>query len=124
MLQATRPISAADDATGWFEGDCSGTTFHIAFAGASPGEYLALRLNSGTPLAAPLFEGAGWLDVQGNRCLGADKCEAATRAKIWLNQTKGTKRIFGKYSVNFGGEHLEGQFRVKYRRRNPPAICE
>jgi hypothetical protein len=125
MLQAGHSISlAADDAKGWFEEDCSGTTFQIAtFAGASQGEYLVLRLSS-SHLAAPLFEGAGWLDVQAKRCLGADKCEATAQAKIWLNQTKGTKRISGKYAIDLSGEHLEGQFTVKYRRRNPPAICE
>ncbi|MFZ0417892.1 MAG: hypothetical protein WAM04_07290 [Candidatus Sulfotelmatobacter sp.] len=126
VLQASHSISAADNAKGWFEGDCSGSTFRIAkLAGASPGEYLVLRLNSGSPLPTPLFEGAGWLDVQGKRCLGADKCEAGTQAKIWLNEMKGrTKRISGRYTIDFSGQHLEGQFRVKYRRRNPPDICE
>jgi len=127
VLQAGHPISAAaDNAKGWFEGDCSGSTFRIAkFAGAAPGQYLVLRLNSGSQLPTPLFEGAGWLDVQGKRCLGVDSCEAATQAKIWLNETKGSiKRISGRYTIDFGGQHLEGQFRVKYRRKNPPAICE
>jgi hypothetical protein len=125
MLQASHSISAGDDAKGWFEGDCGGTTFHITkFGGAPSGQELILRLSSGSPLPTPLFEGAGWLDVQGKRCIGSDKCEAGTQAKIWLNQTKGTKRISGKYTVNFSGQHLEGQFRVKYRQKKPPAMCE
>jgi hypothetical protein len=125
MLQGSHSISAAADAKGWFEEDCSGATFQIAkFAGASPGQYLVLRLASGSPLAASLFEGAGWLDVEGKRCSGVGKCEAGTQAKIWLSKTKGSKRISGKYTVNFDGRSLEGQFRVKYRRKNPPAICE
>lgn len=127
MLQAGHSISAAaDDAKGWFEGDCGGATFNIAkFAGASPGQYLVLRFSSGSHLPIPLFEGAGWLPVQGKRCLGADRCEAGAGAKIWLNQTKGTKRISGKYTVDFGGQHLEGPFVVKYRRhKGPPYICE
>jgi hypothetical protein len=126
MLPAIYSISAAaDDAKGWFEGDCTGATFQIAkFAGASPGQYLDLRFNS-SHLAIELFEGEGWLPVQGKRCLTGDKCEAATEAKIWLNPTKGTKRISGKYTVDFSGEHLEGQFLVKYRRHKGPAyICE
>jgi hypothetical protein len=41
MLQAGHSISAADDARGWFEEDCSGTTFQLAkFATATPGQYL------------------------------------------------------------------------------------
>jgi hypothetical protein len=126
VLQASHSISAAADSKGWFEEDCSGTTFQIAkFAGASPGQYLVLRLSSGTLLATSLFEGAGWLNVEGKRCSGVDKCEDATQAKIWLSETKGsTKRVLGKYAAEFGGQHVEGQFRVKYRRKNPPAICE
>jgi hypothetical protein len=127
MIQASHSISAAaDDAKGWFEEDCSGTTFKIAkVVGASPAQYLVFRLSSGTPLAARLFEGAGWLNVAGKRCSGVGKCEDDTQAKIWLNETKGNaKRILGKYAAELGGQHLEGQFRVKYRRKNPPAICE
>ncbi|MFZ0951307.1 MAG: hypothetical protein WAN17_03510 [Candidatus Sulfotelmatobacter sp.] len=38
MLQAGHSVSAADDAEGWFEEDCSGTTFHVTkFGGASSG---------------------------------------------------------------------------------------
>jgi hypothetical protein len=127
MLLAGHSIAvAADSAKGWFEEDCSGTTFQITkFATASPSQYLVLRLSSGTPLATSLFEGAGWLNVQGKRCSGVGKCEDAAQAKIWLNETKGsTKRVSGKYEAEFSGEHLEGRFRVKYRRKNPPAICE
>ncbi|HTA48145.1 MAG TPA: hypothetical protein VK930_01730 [Verrucomicrobiae bacterium] len=124
MLHASHSFMAADDAKGWFEGDCGGTTFQIEkFASASPVQNLVLRLTS--QLAAPLFEGAGWLDVQAKRCSGVGKCEDATQAKIWLNETKGrSKRISGKYTVDFGSQHFEGRFRVKYRRKNPPAICE
>ncbi|MGA8213277.1 MAG: hypothetical protein WB799_06770 [Candidatus Sulfotelmatobacter sp.] len=127
MLPAIYSISAsADDAKGWFEGDCTGATFQISkFAGASPGQYLVLRFDGASHLAIQLFEGEGWLKVQGKRCLSADQCEAASEAKIWLNPTKGAKRISGKYTVDFSGQHLEGQFLVKYRRHKGPAyICE
>jgi hypothetical protein len=128
MLQAGHSISAAaDDTQGWFEEDCSGATFHLdKFAGASPGQYLILRLNSGSHLPTPLFEGAGWLEVHGKRCFDVDRCEAATQATIWLNQTKGsTKRISGRYTVNFSGQHLEGRFVLKHRRhKGSPFICE
>jgi hypothetical protein len=126
VLQATYSISAPDDAKGWFEGDCNGATFQIAkFTGASPSQYLVLRFDGASHLAIQLFEGEGWLKVQGKRCLSADSCEAATEAKIWLKPTKGPKRISGKYTVNFSGEHLEGSFMVKYRQhQGPPYICE
>jgi hypothetical protein len=126
MLQATHSISSADDAKGWFEGDCTGAEFQIRkFAGASPGQYLALRFNGASHLAIQLFEGEGWLPVQGKRCLSADNCEAATEAKIWLNPTKGTKHMSGKYTADFSGQHLGGQFVLKYRRHKGPAyICE
>jgi hypothetical protein len=126
-LQAAQSISvAADGVKGWFEEDCSGAAIHLdKFKGAPQGQYLVLRFNSGSPLPIYLFEGAGWLDVHGKRCSGLGKCEDATQAKIWLNETKGsTKRILGKYVAEFGDQHLEGQFRVKPRRKNPPAICE
>jgi hypothetical protein len=42
LLQAGHSIASADDdAKGWFEEDCSGTTFQLAkFATATPGQYL------------------------------------------------------------------------------------
>lgn len=70
MLQASHSISAADGGKGWFEGDCSGTTFHIGkFGGASPGQELVFRLSSGSPIPTPMFEGAGWLAGRSGQAL-------------------------------------------------------
>jgi hypothetical protein len=58
-----------------------------------------------------------WEHVHSERCSSAAKCEAATHARIWLD--KGNvkfKRVSGKYDVDFGGQHLEGTFLVKYRK--------
>ena len=51
-------------------------------------------------------------------CLSAGKGETATSARIWLDKYEpGDKRTSGKYGVNFGGEHLEGTFHLKYRKQ-------
>jgi hypothetical protein len=33
------------------------------------------------------------------------------------------RKVSGKYAVDFDGQHLEGQFVVKYRKHNPPLMC-
>ena len=59
------------------------------------------------------------------RCSVDGKCEDATNAKIWLNKGQGKiKRISGRYTVDFGGQHIEGQFVVNYRKHQNPLICE
>ena len=65
-----------------------------------------------------------WL-ARGKRCSSNGKCEDATKAKIWLNETKGRiKRVSDRYSVEFADQHLEGQFVVKYSDMKPPSRCE
>jgi hypothetical protein len=57
-----------------------------------------------------------WEDVYAERCTSAGKCEVATHARIWLDKGRPTdKSISGKYEVDFGEQHLRGNFLVKYR---------
>jgi len=64
-----------------------------------------------------------WEDVSAERCFSTGKCEAATHARIWLDKGDAKdKHVSGKYDVDFGGQHLEGKFLVKYRKQD--WICE
>ena len=127
MIQASPSASAAADAKGWVEEDCMGSTFHLTeINGVSINQEINLRLNCGTriDLALCTTEPGPWV-VQAKRCSGDGKCEEATEAKIWLNKGKGKiKRVSGRYTVDFSGQHLEGQFVVKYRKNKKPYICE
>ena len=113
---------------GWVEEDCSGATFHIIKTNVSAGQELVLRLHTaGVPLGAYLqgVQGDDWLVAQGKRCSNVGKCEEASLTKIRLNVMKGSmKHVSGGYALDFGGQHLEGQFVVKYQKHNPPPICE
>jgi hypothetical protein len=127
MVQAIPSASFAGDAKGWIEEDCFGSIFHLTkIDGISISREIILRLNcgSGIPLALCMTE-ADPYEVQGKRCSGDSKCEEATKAKVWLNEGNGrTKRISGRYTVDFSGQHLEGQFMVNHRKHKKPLICE
>jgi hypothetical protein len=127
-VQAIPLASFAADARGWVEEDCIGSIFHLAKIDGIPiTQEIILRLNncgSGIPLALCMTE-ANPYEVQGKRCSGAGKCEEATQAKVWLNKGNGRiRRISGRYTVDFSGQHLEGQFMVNYRKHKKPFICE
>jgi hypothetical protein len=113
---------------GWVEEDCSGATFHIIKTNASADQELVLRLSTaGVPLGAYLqgVQSDDWLVAQGRLCSSVGKCEEASRAKIRLNVMKGSmKHVSGEYALDFGSQHLGGQFVVKYQKHNPPPICE
>jgi hypothetical protein len=119
-------ICYAGDARGWFQEDCSGAALHITkFAGNVAGEELVLRWSSGSPLPFQLLEGYGWVDVNGKLCSWDGKCQEASTAKVSLqNRTGSAKRISGKYAIDFAGQHLAGEFVVKFRRQKHVAICE
>ena len=129
LISCTAPsLLFATGSKGWVEEDCSGATFHIIKANASAGQELVLRLHTaGVPLGAYLqgIQGDDWLVAQGKRCSNVGKCEEASLTKIRLNVMKGSmKHVSGGYALDFGGQHLEGQFVVKYQKHNPPPICE
>jgi hypothetical protein len=44
---------------------------------------------------------------------------------MWLDKTGlEDKRVSGKYEMDFGAQHLSGEFMVKYRKAKPMWICE
>jgi hypothetical protein len=127
MVQAIQSASFAADAKGWVEEYCMGSIFHLTkIDEISVSQEIILRLDCGShiPLALCMTEADPW-DVQGKRCSGDGKCGEATQAKVWLNKGNGRiRRISGRYTVDFSGRHLEGQFMVNYRKHKKPFICE
>jgi hypothetical protein len=126
MLRACPLTLFAADANGWYEQDCEFTTFHITKVDSSPaGHVLVLVLRA--PLNSLRYlTGNDWYDVLGKQCSGVGNCEYPTHSKIRLiKATGGGRRVLGSYSVDFfNGNHLEGQFVVKYREPKTMLICE
>ncbi len=120
-FQVGHSISSAQQAKGWFEEDCRGASFHIGrIAGLSGDQEPSLWMERKFPLSGYL---EGWWPAL--VCFGPGKCDDGIQAKIWFKEEKKSlKRLFGKYTVDFGGQHLEGSFRAKYRNNKDPGICE
>jgi hypothetical protein len=117
-------LLAAQNASGWFSPHCDGASFYLSKVGGLPsGQKLNLNMRHyGLPWWNYRPQEV-WEDVSAERCFAARKCEAATRARIWLDKGDAKdKRVSGKYDVDFGGQHLEGKFLVKYRKQD--WICE
>lgn len=118
-------LLAGQPASGRFSPHCDGASFYLSKAdGLSPKQNLILNIRH---YALPWFvyrPQEMWEDVHAERCDSEGKCESATHSRIWLDKgNPGDKRVSGKYEVDFGTQHLEGQFLTKYRRdRN--WICE
>jgi len=119
-------LLAAKNASGWFTPHCDGASFYLSNVDGLPSEQ-KLNLNM-RHYALPWWNYRPqevWEDVHAERCLSARKCEAATHARIWLDKgDPNDKRVSGKYAVEFGGQHLEGRFLVKYRKEKTAWICE
>jgi hypothetical protein len=126
-LQSFPSISlAAKAASGWFSPHCDGASFYLSKINGLPSEW-QLILNT-RHFALPWWNYRPqevWEDVFAKRCFSAGKCEAATHARIWLDKGKpNDKHVSGKYDVDFGGQHLEGKFLVKYRKEKTLWLCE
>ncbi len=127
VLLAGSAIMLAADAKGWYDVCCDATEFHFSqLPENAAGKELRVRLSTGTrlPLDAMPDEwlGAHW-KVTGRRCDSAGNCEEAIKADFKMERV--TKRhVSGRYLADFNGQHLEGQFTVKYRQRHPLCICE
>src|SRR5438552_9797306 len=125
LLQVSPSMSlAAHNASGLFSPLCDGALFYLSKVdGLPPGQKLNLRMYHH---ALPWWNYRPqevWEDVYAERCLSPGKCETATHARIWLDKgDPKDKRVSGKYEVDFGGQHLEGKFLVKYRKQD--SICE
>jgi hypothetical protein len=124
LLLSSSAFFAAGDRD-WFETDCDGATFHFRTLDAtSGGQKFVFRLSLGNLHFIPELMGGNWLDAKGKRCSADGKCEEASQARIWLNRTKGYKHISGRYELDLGGQHIQGQFAAKYRKHKPMLICE
>jgi hypothetical protein len=109
---------AASNASGRFSPHCDGASFYLSQVdGLSGAQKLILNM-SHYALSWWIYRPQEvWEDVHAARCTSAGQCEAATHARIWLDKGKpDDKRVSGKYEVDFGGQHLEGKFLVKYRK--------
>jgi hypothetical protein len=125
-LQVSPSLLPAAHTQGWVEEACGYQEFHMTnVVGLPVGQELVLRVrDTPFPLAVRTMV-ASWWQARGQRCSSDGKCEDATQAEIWLNETKGRiKKVSGRYSVDFADQHLEGQFVVKYRDMKPPPRCE
>ncbi len=85
-----------------------------------------MRLSTGlyVPLAGLVGDwlGTHW-QVIGRQCDRTGNCEEAIKSDLQLQKVI-KKHVLGKYVADFKGQHLDGQFDVKYRRRRPIPICE
>lgn len=124
-LQPGASTSTLGRGTGWFDETCNSTTIHIdRVDGRCKGSELVLQLARYGPLSL-YTTGKDWWSVQGSRCSHVNVCEQATRARIWLDAEQGKlKQLSGKYELDFGTEHLEGEFVVKFPRHKRPVNCE
>jgi hypothetical protein len=70
-----------------------------------------------------------WSDVlvvgEGCSASGTGECESRGFGKIWLDEgATDSKRISGKYEVDFNGKHVKGEFTAKKRKPSATRICE
>ena len=117
-------LLSAQNASGWFSPHCDGASFYLSKVDGLPsGQKLNLTMRHFALSWWNYRPQNVWEDVNAERCFFAGKCEAATHARNWLDEGDAKdKRVSGKYDVNFGGQHLEGNFVVKYRKQD--WICE
>jgi hypothetical protein len=125
VLQACpSTLLAAKDAAGWFSPHCDGASFYLSKVDGLPSKQ-KLNLNMRQHFSWWNYRPQEvWEDVYAERCSAAGKCEAATHARIWLDKgDPKDKHVSGKYDVDFGGQHLAGNFLVKYR-NDKTWLCE
>jgi hypothetical protein len=116
MFLAASP-ALAQDAKGWFEEFCNGATFHLTkFTGQSGSAEIALWLETNIPFH--LYPaGPDWVEVK--VCATGQVCDQSAKAKLQF-QERGKHRLSGKYAVDVGGVHREGQFVIKEQRHKEP----
>jgi hypothetical protein len=127
ILLALSASTFAHDAKGWYDGCCQTTDFHFThFAASAAGRELRLRLVTNLPISPEpdLWWGKDRLgSVTAQRCDKTGQCDQATKADIQLLKFS-SRHALGKYWADFSGEHIEGRFSVKYRKRVPLCVCE
>ncbi len=115
--QSIPPNSSAAGGSGRFVPECNGVTFYLT-------KVEELKVYADLAPWWVLQSEKKWKDVSGERRSPGGKSERATNPRIWLGEGgKNSSHISGKYQVDFGGQHLEGQFVAKYRKHSPPVDC-
>ncbi len=118
------PSSAKDVAAGRFSPHCDGASFYLSKVPGLPGQTLILNIRQYALSWWQYRPQESWVDAYAERCANREKCEQAVHARIWLNKVgPKDKHASGKYDVDFGREHLNGSFSVKYR-YDKGWICE
>jgi hypothetical protein len=117
-------LARAADARGWYDPGCGGAMFHLmGLPGQPPVQEFVLRLSTGNLAFNYYLVGPHWWDVTAQDCSKAGDCGEATKAKLQF-QKIGRRHVSGEYQIDFKGQHLEGQYQVKYRHKGGPYICE
>lgn len=119
-------LLAAKAASGSFSPHCDGASFYLSKVDGLPsGQQLNLNMRHHALSWWNYRPQEVWEEVFAERCFSAEKCEVATHARIWLDKgNPNDKHVLGKYDVDFGEEHLEGKFFVKYRKEKTIWLCE
>ena len=108
----------AADGNSFFVPECDGVSFHLTKVdGLSARQELVLRVYGGLADWWIYLPENDWKDVGGFVCSTDHKCERATNARIWTAKIlPDSKRVTGKYDLDFAGQHLRGEFVAKLRR--------
>jgi hypothetical protein len=119
------PGALAANASGRFSPHCDGASFYLSKVDGLPiGQTLVLNIRQFNMSWWTYRPQEVWTDVYAARCSPARKCEVASHARVWLNKVgPKDKHASGKYEVEFGGQHLAGEFSVKYH-NDKTWICE
>jgi len=119
-------LLAAKVASGRFSPHSDGASFYLSKVdGLAPGQKLIMTIRHFALPWSSYRPQEIWEDASTEQCSPDGKCESATNARVWLDKGKpNDKHVSGRYDVNFGGQHLEGGFLVKYRKEKPLWLCE
>jgi hypothetical protein len=124
LIVASSRLALAADAKGWYDPCCDLTTFHlIAVPGQPPNREFILRIATGMLHFNDYLAGPDWWTATGQNCSKAGDCAEVTKARLQF-QEMGKKRVSGRYEIDFEGHHFEGEYKVKYRHKGKPCICE
>jgi hypothetical protein len=123
-LFAASPLAFAADAKGWYDPCCDGATLYLtALPGQQPGREFIVRVPTHGLGFNDYLAGPDWWTATAQNCSETGECVEATKASLQF-QKMGGKHVSGTYQIDFEGQHFEGQYRVKYRHKGKPCICE
>ena len=125
LLRGNPLLAAPDHDTGWFQWVCDGAEFTITKIHQVPGHQIIFRLPGVLPID-PRELAAGTVVWMGKLCTSDTECENASKAELRLDEfSKNHKQVSGKYSLDVGSQHLEGNFVLKFHLHHvQPYICQ